>query len=189
MIKIELKKGVLIAAALVGLVSCQDKKGSGTVTAPPITQLPPETIPSGDVPTKDPEIVLVEGNPIQVSIIDGIRYIPVEATLSRADYRLNEETILRNGMSRVEASQYREIRLNEITNTLKDTSSVILSKSYPEMGYFTALLPLEKYEGLAEVRLPANIKLAPISSIGDVALMDEDTGEPYDDPRSETAGF
>ena len=213
------KLHILTAVLGVGLIAgCTSKSGGGdNAPAPQVAEAetskpgeeettPPQvvakkpgkvTIPSRELPiiADDGErITMPNGEYIAVEMVEGKAFIPVEAAFDEAAFGgiLNQAKL--QSTNEAERLGRLQATLNRTIEKLRTSVALTRVKSFPSIGYFTALVALDDFQGLdAVVDLPADIVVNPVfvQPMDDRsvrAMSDEDLAA-LGNPRAETSSF
>lgn len=165
----------LLLATLV-MVNCTKKHSDDdtssnaprTIEAEAKTEAPGVMIPSGNLPTPSPATgqIAYLGGVIMTRVIGDRLYIPIEGTFSDASFNSVMETAAAQNLS---SEERKALLAGEVTSTLdaiKKSIAVAQPEVTAELGYFSALIPLEHYSQLSAVTgLSRRVFINPIVSI------------------------
>ncbi|SMF17193.1 S8 family serine peptidase [Pseudobacteriovorax antillogorgiicola] len=127
-------------------------------------QLPNVAIDSGDITINDDQAIieLDSGDFLNVTVVDGISYIPVAVALDQGDFA-QLRTRLKN-YSADQRQSYLRSELSSVVKVLDDELGVLSSRQYPKLGYFVAYVAVDKYNKMGEIDFPYNIVANPVAS-------------------------
>ncbi|MGE0174539.1 MAG: S8 family serine peptidase [Oligoflexales bacterium] len=164
---------------LLGTASCGHKKSKERKdeVAPTFDKTP--VVPSGELPIIDDKgrVVYSGGQYIQVTMINGIAYIPVEGIFHDRDFAIILDSSRRASTSAEEVKVRLDKQLGLVTDKLKEHVSLLDIKTRPEIGYFSALAPYEAYQQIGRIEnLPYTVVINPVLT----TPFDEKVARPLD---------
>lgn len=132
------------------------------------TETPGVMIPSGNLPAPNSvsgEIAYL-GGVIVTRSIQGRVYVPIEGTFSDASFNNVMETAAAQSFSDGERQALLLEEVNATVGAIKKTVTVAQVNIKAEVGYFSALIPLEQYSQLSSVTgLSRRLLINPVVSI------------------------
>ena len=205
-------KGVLIALSLLPLTSCDRKSNSARSLPERQVEVQPSPTPgvvtSGALPNTTPVNGSLNylGGVISTQTIAGELFIPVEAALSDGDFKQMTQSAASEGLSSTERTSLIGKVLSENITKISKKVPLLAVKVRPEVGFFTALLPLDSFQEIHKVEgLTHQILMNPVVSVLsprstlelahptsqiELGLFSDRTVNPNNsDPRINTTGF
>lgn len=126
------------------------------------------TVPSGNLPrpSSDDGSIAYLGGIISTRVIAGQTYIPVEGTFSDNSFSTVMSASVAQQFSDVQRSAFISREISGVLKAIGTEMRVLHTKIIPEVGFFSALIPLEGYERLSSVKgLSHHVLINPVLSM------------------------
>ena len=149
-------------------------------------QVPVTQIDAGDIfeDSAGPSIKLPSGEVVEVSMVNGIPYIPIGAVIQNKDF--DRLQINSSHLSAKEKTAFLNRELKSVVNAVDSELGVLSSRLYEDIGYFVAYVNVNNYNKLGQVKLPYNIAANPIVTTQIEALSHKGA---LKDPRETLADY
>jgi subtilisin family serine protease len=136
-------------------------------------------VPAGDLPVMNEQgrLVYEGGQYVQVTMINGVAYIPVQGIFLDGDFITILNASRQFSTSKEEVNAKLGKHLRKVTDALSKHVTLLNLTTHPEIGYFRALAPYEAYQQLGQITdLPNSIVINPVLT----TPLDEKVARPLD---------